>query len=228
MFFKNHTAFPKSIHSPTLINCYFIFLLSSNFENFLLPLLYSPERKWKIENSHHPCHVWTQLHTMELFLFAHVLTSINSSTCPLDPIPTHLLKDITLQFMPLFPVSPIFYFLLYHCHKHLRNTVISLICKMRDLILCLPLAPAPLIFILYFIAKHLLSRNCPYCHSLLSPLQSGFCHHCSTKSSFRIINGLLIDKSNVQFSVPTLFGLLAVMAIVDHSLFLGFQDLTLL
>lgn len=63
------------------------------------------------------------------------LSSTNSSTCPLDPISPHLFKDITLQFMPLFPVSPIFYFLLYHCHKHLRNTVISLICKMRDLIL---------------------------------------------------------------------------------------------
>lgn len=156
------------------------------------------------------------------------LSSTNSSTCPLDPIPPHLFKGITLQFMPLFPVSPIFYFLLYHCHKHLRNTVISLICKMRDLILCLPLATAPLIFILYFTANHLLNRNCPYCHSLLSPLQSGFCHHCSTKSSFRITNGLHIDKSNVQFSVPTLSDLLAVMGIVDHSLLLGFQDLTLL
>lgn len=77
------------------------------------------------------------------------LSNTNSSTCPLDPIPSHLLKDITLQFMPLFPVSPSFYFLLYHCRKHLRNTVISLIHKMRDLILCLPLATAPLILILY-------------------------------------------------------------------------------
>lgn len=156
------------------------------------------------------------------------LSSTNSSTCPLDPIPPHLFKGITLQFMPLFPVSPIFYFLLYHCHKHLRNTVISLICKMRDLILCLPLATAPLILFSTFTANHLLNRNCPYCHSLLSPLQSGFCHHCSTK----VLSGspmvLHIDKSNVQFSVPTLSDLLAVMGIVDHSLLLGFQDLTLL
>lgn len=133
----------------------------------------------------------------------------NCSSCPCSYLaptfylstrshPPHLFKDITLQFMPLFPVSPIFYFLLYNCHKHLRNTVISLICKMIYSIMS-PSSNCSTHFYSLLYSKSPPKQKLsilpfsvePIAVRLLSPL-----FH--TKSSSRITNGLHIDKSNVS------------------------------